>query len=125
MLKNCQVFLIPIIMIMILLLFTGDNMRKIKENFLGCSNVPNVPSTNNIDPNNTFFDIDKMCKNPEEKKWVPWPCWWRQNQNKTAPVSVGGSGLYEEMKDVGYHEPFKYDGVYTLSKQGDKCNWTL
>ena len=124
MFKNCQGLLIPIIMIFVILLFTGDNFRTVKENFFGCASVPGTQKTAYLGPQKNF-NIDEMCKNPEEKKWVPWPCYWRENYNKTLPEGIGGSGLYEEMKGVGYHEPFKYDGIYTITKQGDKCSSNL
>ena len=115
---NCQSLLIPIIMIFVVLLFTGDNFRKVKEN------VPGTQKTAYLGPQKNF-NIDEMCKNPEEKKWVPWPCYWRENYNKTLPEGIGGSGLYEEMKGVGYHEPFKYDGIHTITNDGYKCSSNL
>jgi hypothetical protein len=124
MFKNCQGLLIPIIMIFVVLLFTGDNFRAVKENFFGCASVPGTQRLQYFGPRKNF-NIDEMCNNPKEKKWIPWPCYWRKNYNKTLPEGIGGSGLYDEMIDVGYHEPFKYDGVYTITNKGYKCSYNI
>lgn len=122
---NCQCLLIPLIMIFVILVFTNDNFRTITENFFGCASVPGSEQTQYLGPIKNF-NIDEMCVNPEEKKWIQWPCYWRENYQKTLPKNVGGSGLYEEMKEYGYHEPFKYDGVYNVNGNGNgmQCKWT-
>ena len=61
MFKNCQGLLIPIIMIFVVLLFAGDNFRKVTENFFGCASVPGTPQTQYLGPNKNF-NIDEMCK---------------------------------------------------------------
>ena len=109
---NCQCIIIPIIMIFIVLLFIGDNNYRM-EGFLGCPTVPNTSKLNYLGPRNNI-NIDKMCSDKDESKWVKWPCFWRNNYQKSLPSDIGGEKLYEDMKTVGYHEPFKYDGVYEV-----------
>ena len=112
-------------MIFVIMLFSQDNIRiNFLEQFIGCNVVPNTPTDKYLGPR-TNFNIDEMCNNEEEKKWIQWPCYWRKNYNKFQPKDIGGEGLYNEMKNVGYHEPFKYDGIYEMNNvKGVKCKWS-
>jgi hypothetical protein len=117
---NCQCFIIPIIMIFIILLFIGDNNIR-KEGFIGCPVVPNTSKVNYLGPINNI-NIDEMCTTGDgNQKWVPWSCFWRKNYQKSIPDGVGGETLYNDMKTFGYHEPFKYDGVYEVRNETNKC----
>ena len=119
-------------MIFLLLLFVNnDNLRQnFKEGFFGCNRVPGTAKYDYQGPYLNNY-VDKMCSDKsedapynEDKKWLKWPCYWRSNYSKPLPEDIGGEGLYKEMKNVGYHEPFKFDGVWSLGETGDKCNWS-
>ena len=109
---RCQILIIPMIIILLVLLFDYTNLRILKEPFLGCPIAPNTPKIDYKGPLDNF-NIDNMCKE-EQKKYLTWPCFWRKHYNKSLPDNIGGEELYNNMKNVGYHQPFKYDGVYDL-----------
>ena len=111
---NCQCLLIPIIMIFVVLLFTNDNL--INETFLGCPIVPNTDKINYLGPKKNF-NVDEMCK--EDDKYLSWKCYWRKNHSKPLVEGVGGNSLYNDMKNVGYHEQFKYDDVFNVCNQNN------
>ena len=47
-----------------------------------------------------------------------------KNYNKSFSKFVGGQRIHDEMKDLAYQDPFKFDGVWSIKESGDKCSWS-
>ena len=117
--------MIKIILIILIIFITYKIYRgKVYENMVGSLVYPNyVPNTdmkftNNIVP----FDIDYMCQDKSTKKYLEWPCWWRENESN---FLIESQKLPKKFNNYLKNTPLKYDGVWERKCNTNylKCIW--
>lgn len=116
-------FLLILLMIYIIYRYYKNNVY---EGMTGSLVYPNyVPNTSmkfydNIIP----FDIDYMCQDKKENRYLGWPCWWRKNASN---YCVKYPKIEKRFENYLRNTPLKYDGIWDKKCDNDfkKCYWKM